>query len=50
MEEEVDVVEWARLAMRMGYPSAAVVAADCAMSRERIFAELLISYAVWRYL
>ncbi|MBR3220962.1 MAG: hypothetical protein IKF72_01920 [Kiritimatiellae bacterium] len=44
--EEAQVVEWARLAMRMGYPSAAVVAADCAMSRERIFAELLIAYAV----
>ena len=38
--------EWARLAARMGYPSAAAVAADCGMSRERLFAELLIAYAV----
>ena len=42
--------EWAKFAERIGYPNAAKVAADCELSRERLFAELLIAYAVGRNL
>ena len=52
MENLMQMAEWAKLATRMGYPAAAqvVAAADYGLSRERLFAELLIAYAVGRNL